>query len=148
MNIPQSSMHKIQPHFSKWLKWQIFPYCGQQCAALISTCGIFVSILPFSDHVNTPRTSDVNMRQWTLFPIMACRLFSAKHYLYQCWHIIDWTHGSRIQWKFDRNTLTSTQKKWFKDGCKIAASCSKKFSGSKRRFFARPLTQKFWSRTS
>ena len=57
--------------------------------------------------MNSSPPSAAYMRQWigsALVQIMACRLSAPSHYLNQCWIIVNWTFGDRLQWNFDKNT--------------------------------------------
>ena len=53
--------------------------------------------------------SAVYMRRWiwsALIRVMVSRLFGAKHYLNQCWFIINWTLGNKLQWNCNWNSNT------------------------------------------
>ena len=41
---------------------------------------------------------------------MACRLDGARHYLNQCWNIVNWALRSKLQWNFNRNCIFSFTK--------------------------------------
>ena len=41
---------------------------------------------------------------WALAQIMTCRIFGSKHYLNQCWIIVNWTLRNKLHWNFDQNT--------------------------------------------
>ena len=75
--------------------------------------------------VNSSPPSAAYMRQWTgsaLVQIMACRLFSAKPYLSQCWLIVNWTLRDKFHWNFSRNSNIFIQENAFKNGvCEMAS---------------------------
>ena len=56
-----------------------------------------------------PRTS--------LLQIIACRLSGPSHYLNQCWNIVNWTLGNKLQWSFNRNLNISIQENAFENVC-------------------------------
>ena len=38
---------------------------------------------------------------------------ATSHYLNQCWDIVNWTHGNKLQWKLNRNLYISIQENAF-----------------------------------
>ena len=46
---------------------------------------------------------------------MACRLAGAKLYLNQCWNIVNWTLGNKLQWNRNRNGYIFIQENAFEN---------------------------------
>ena len=70
---------------------------------LLKLCASYYS---YGD-INSSPPSAAYMRRWTgsaLAQVMACRLMAPSHYLNQCWHIVNWTLRSKLQWNFNRNS--------------------------------------------
>ena len=64
---------------------------------------IYVAI---SQSVNSLRPSDAYMRQWSnhhWFRLWLVALPAPSHYLNQCWDIVNWTLGNKLQWNLNRN---------------------------------------------
>ena len=46
---------------------------------------------------------------------MACRLDALSHYLNQCWDIVDWTLGNKLQWNLNRNLCICIRENTFEN---------------------------------
>ena len=46
-----------------------------------------------------------------LVQVMACRLTTQSHYLTQCWLIVNWTLGNKLQWNCNQDSNISSLKK-------------------------------------
>ena len=69
-----------------------------------------------NDRINSLRPSDAYMHQLTrpsLVQIIACRLLAPSHNLNQCWLIVNWKLGNKIQWNFNQNSNIFIQENAF-----------------------------------
>ena len=56
---------------------------------------------------------------------MACHLSASSHYLNQCWNIVSWTLGNKLQWNLNQNSQKFVQENAFENGVwKMAAILS------------------------
>ena len=55
---------------------------------------------------------------------MACRWSAPSHYLNQCWYIVNWTFGNKIQWNFNWNQYIFIKEKAFENVIYNMASTS------------------------
>ena len=47
-----------------------------------------------------------------------------SHYLNQCWNIVNWTLGNKLQWNFNQNSNIFIQENAFENGvCEMASIC-------------------------
>ena len=53
-------------------------------------------------------------------------VISPSQYLYQCWNIVDWTLGTKLQWNFNRNQYVFIQENAFDNViCKMLSISSR-----------------------
>ena len=52
---------------------------------------------------------------WCLNDYVADAWSAPSHYLNQCWHIVNWTIGNKLQWNLNRNSHIFTQEKAFEN---------------------------------
>ena len=85
--------------------------------------------LSCSVFINPLRPSDAYMRSWTgssLVQIMACRLNGAKPLSAQCWNIVNWTLGNKLQWNFNRKSNIFIEENTFENVvCEMASILSR-----------------------
>ena len=63
---------------------------------------------------------------WTLVQIMACRLFSANHYLNQHWVIVNWTPRNKLKRNLHQNTKLFIHENAFENTvCEMTAILSR-----------------------
>ena len=66
--------------------------------------------------LNSYPPSAAYMCQWTgPALLMAWCLFSTKHYLNQCWRIVNWTLRNKLQWNSNQNTKSVIHENAFKN---------------------------------
>ena len=95
--------------------------------------GLFQTILIKYDIVlginNSSRPSDAYMRRGSSHHWFRFRLVSwsaPSHYLNQCWNIVNWTLGNKLQWNLNRNTNIFIQENAFESVvCQMAAILSR-----------------------
>ena len=79
-----------------------------------------------SHQLNTLRPSDAYMRGWTnhhWFRYWLVAYPTSSHYLNQCWNIVNWTLGNKLQWNINRNLYISIEENAFENGVwKMAAT--------------------------
>ena len=73
------------------------------------------------------RPSDAYMRKWTdhhWFRQWLIAWPAPRHYLNQCWNIVNWTLRNKLQWNLNRNSYIFIHENAFENiVCKIAAIC-------------------------
>ena len=56
------------------------------------------------------------------FSVVEWTYLAPSHFLNQCWLIVIWTHGNKLQWNYNQNTNIFIQENAFETCvCKIAA---------------------------
>ena len=79
--------------------------------------------------LNSLRPSDAYMRRWSnhhWFRQWLVALPAPSHYLNQCWNIVNWTLGIKLQWKSNRNSDIFIQENAFESVvCEMAAMLSR-----------------------
>ena len=69
-------------------------------------------------HINSLRPSDAYMRQWTnhhWFRKWLVAWSAASHYLNQCWNIVNWAIGNKLQWNLKQNSYIFIQENAFEN---------------------------------
>ena len=104
---------------------------------------------PRGQWVNTLRPSDAYMRQWSnhhWFRELLVAWSAPNHYLNQCWDIVNWTLGNKLQWNLNRNLNVFIQENVFEIVVwKMAAILSRpQWVNSQRTLHSLLLQGKLW----
>ena len=82
-----------------------------------------------TNYINSLRLSDAYMRRWSnhhRFRQWLVAWSAPRHYLNQCWSIVNWTLENKLQWNFNRNSNISFLENAFESVvCEIAAILSR-----------------------
>ena len=82
-----------------------------------------------TNYINSLRLSNAYMRRWSnhhRFRQWLVAWSAPSHYLNQCWNIVNWTLGNKLQWNFNRNSNISFLENALESVvCEIAAILSR-----------------------
>ena len=98
-----------------WLRWQSIPW---SCDHQVPCCYMASQSLSELNIVNSLRSSDAYFRQWTnhhWFKQWLVTWPAPSHYLSQCWNIVNWTIGNKLQWNINRNWYIFIQENPFEN---------------------------------
>ena len=95
----------------------------------IENVGRNLARYPGSRRVNSLRPSDAYLHQQTnhhWFRQCIVAWPAPSHYLNQCWNIVNWTLGNKLQWNFNRNSNIFIQEIAFENVvCEMASILSR-----------------------